>query len=453
KDPLNVGVRMAALGPHSLPVVLTKSGKMYEIAPQRKSSQGLPIVKDGGGNDVEVSRVTLDNVKNPTFWDTKGHAIDSPRASIDLDSLIKPKSGIGAPDPAKLAQKFTTSSGYNVFLGPVGPLLDVEVNQADNGVLMSQAGSLVYYAAIVNDVYAYFLTGTKNGGIPATPANSVVVGGVTIFRFPTDIVGLTEVTNFAAANGFTIVDPKALAVELKTSWVDATTVSNPSNYVIVSAKVPVFDTTNPLVWKPIGAAVKKLALVGMHVVGSTKGHGEMLWATFEHFDNSPNVPYTYIDNLGAVVPGPVSPGPWMFSSLPGGPFNQMHMSFDPTTGNIVALPGFTVSPSDTQHTHPFGMPPGNAASNSDIISVDDSVLTQLLPGDIRANYYMLGTTWTAGGAPPNGFNEVGTNILSNSTMETYQQNINCFACHQSTFGSPVPTTDISHIFAPLKPLF
>ncbi|HVT12392.1 MAG TPA: hypothetical protein VHE55_09005 [Fimbriimonadaceae bacterium] len=452
-EPFNVGVRVAALGPHSLPVVITTTGKVYEVAPQRKAADGLPIVNDANGNQVEVSRVTIGDDKQPIYWDTKSRAIKGPRASIDLESLTKPKTGIGAPDLSKLVVKFTTGDNHSFFLGPVGTLLDVEVNQADNGVLMSQAGSLVYYASFVNDVYAYFLTGTKDGGIPATPANSVVVGGVTIFRFPTDIVGLTEVTNFATANGFTIVDPKALAVELKTSWVDASTVSNPSNYVIVPAKVPVYDMSNPLQWKPIGAKVMKLALVGMHVVGSTKGHPEMLWATFEHFDNTPNAPYMYIDNLGATVPGPVSPGPWMFSSLPGGPFNQKHMSYDALTGNINALPGFTVSPSDTQRIHPFGMLPTNAASNSDIISVDDSVLTQLLPGDIRANYYMIGTTWTAGGLPPNGTNEVGTNILSNSTLETYQQNINCFACHQSTFGSPVSTTDISHIFGPLLPLF
>ena len=78
---------------------------------------------------------------------------------------------------------------------------------------------------------------------------------------------------------------------------------------------------------------------------------------------------------------------------------------------------------------------------------------QLFPGDLRGNYFMTGTTWTIGGAPPNGGNEVGTNVLANTTMETYQQGANCFACHQSTFGSPVSTTDISHIFGPLRPLF
>lgn len=447
------GVRMAAFGPHNLPVVITKGNKVYEIAPPRMSASGRVIVLDGSGKETEVSRLTLDANKKPVLLDNHNKPITNPKSSIDLTSLSKPKNGVGPANPADLVVKFTASaSGGSYFLGPVGFLLDVEVNQAGNGVLMSQNGSLVYYASMVNDVYAYFLTGTKDGGIPPTPANSVVVGGTTIFKFPTDIVGLTEVTNFATANGFTIVDPKALAVELKTSWVDAATVADPSKYVIVAAKVPTYDMTDPNHWILTGSAVMKLAMVGMHVVGSTAHHPEMLWATFEHFDNAPNAPYMYINNLGATVPGPISPGPWMFSSLPGGPFNVQHMSYDTLTGDINSIMPFTISPSDTNRVHPFGMPGGNAPSNTEVISIDNSVLSQLIPGDLRGNYFMTGTTWTDGFAP-NGGNEKGTNILSNTTMETYQQNINCFGCHVSTFGTTAATTDISHIFGPLKPLF
>jgi hypothetical protein len=89
----------------------------------------------------------------------------------------------------------------------------------------------------------------------------------------------------------------------------------------------------------------------------------------------------------------------------------------------------------------------------------------LAGGDVRRNYIMTGATWTIGGAGPTGCfksgggggNEVGTSKLENTTMETYQQGngppwatrfgANCFSCHGSN------TTNVSHMFDPLKPLF
>jgi len=451
-QPLKVGVRMAAFGPHNLPVAITRAGKIYEIAPTVLSSRGLPMMRDGSGKPIEVARTGLALDKSVILYDAKGKVIANPKAPADLENNVKSKAGTRAGDPADLVIQLS-SGGHSSFFGPGGRIMGIEVNQATNGVLMSQAGSLVYYASMVNDVFAYFLTGTKNGGIPPTPANSVVVGPNTIFRFPTDLVGLTEVTNFATANGFTIVDPNALAVELKTSWVDASTLPNPGQYIKVKAIVPTYDTTDPDHWKPNGTTGMLLAMVGMHVVGSTKGHPEMLWATFEHFGNASNAPYQYVNNFGFTVPGPFDPGPWTFSSVPGGPFNVQHMSYNSGTGGIDSIAPFHVDPSDTQRNNAWGMPGASAPSNTQIIAIDTSVLTQLIPGDFRGNYFMTGTTWTAGGFPPNGFNEVGTNLLANTTMETYNQGTNCFGCHRSTFGSPVSTTDVSHIFGPLKPLF
>ena len=48
-----------------------------------------------------------------------------------------------------------------------------------------------------------------------------------------------------------------------------------------------------------------MAMVGLHVVGSVKGHPEMVWATFEHIDNAPQNNYVYIatgdDPFGPIV--------------------------------------------------------------------------------------------------------------------------------------------------------
>jgi hypothetical protein len=68
---------------------------------------------------------------------------------------------------------------------------------------------------------------------------------------------------------------------------------------------------------------------------------------------------------------------------------------------------------------------------------------------------MTGATWTIGGNAPNANNQVGTNKLANTTMETYQQGsdptkntgLNCFGCHVTN------TTDVSHVYPAIAPLF
>jgi mono/diheme cytochrome c family protein len=128
---------------------------------------------------------------------------------------------------------------------------------------------------------------------------------------------------------------------------------------------------------------------------------------------------------------------------------------------------------------PTGVPNQNdatpAIANTEVISLNNSVLGQLAPGDVRANYYFVGSTWTFGGfAPtvpypllPTGANnqgsELGTSFLTNSTMETYDQatstsaSTNCFSCHNIGGGTPpagtAVTTKVSHIYSSLLPLF
>ena len=215
-------------------------------------------------------------------------------------------------------------------------------------------------------------------------------------------------------------------------------------------------------------------MVGIHVVGSAATHPEMIWATFEHFGNTPNAAYQYIDNTNTTkTVAQNTAGNWLFS-MPGsaGPFNNAHASMVPHTPNIAPVSPYTINPSDTIRLKPFGgaynitpnqVDATTAASNSEIIAVNNSVLGQLIGGDVRGNYYMVGSTWTMKGASPSGSysgsggagNEVGTSQLSNTTMETYQQGpdsqwnqyTNCFSCHQTN------TTSVSHIFNHVKPLF
>jgi hypothetical protein len=87
-----------------------------------------------------------------------------------------------------------------------------------------------------------------------------------------------------------------------------------------------------------------------------------------------------------------------------------------------------------------------------MISLNNSVRSQLVKGDVRANYFFVGSTWTEGGQAPTGAypqgNVIGTSQLANSTMETFQQQTgnNCFSCHRTN------TTNVSHVYPIVLPL-
>jgi hypothetical protein len=94
---------------------------------------------------------------------------------------------------------------------------------------------------------------------------------------------------------------------------------------------------------------------------------------------------------------------------------------------------FTISPSDTLRLKPFGaasnvspnpIDGSSAASNSEIISINNNISAMMPSGDIRNNYVMSGATWSIPGVPPGASGtgiQVGTSQLTNSTMETYDQ--------------------------------
>jgi mono/diheme cytochrome c family protein len=205
----------------------------------------------------------------------------------------------------------------------------------------------------------------------------------------------------------------------------------------------------------------------------------MIWATFEHVGNTPNAAYSYVATGGTMKSvAQTTAGTWLFSKTgAGAPFNSEHMTF--VSPNIVASSGNTISPSNTLRLNAWGANPSvapnpvdatTAASNSEIISINNSVRGMMPAGDPRDNYFTTGATWTVNGFAPTGsFSgsvsngiEVGTSQMANSTMETYQQfpSMNCFACHGRGSGTVNPNLSaamdnnpISHIYQVIKPLF
>lgn len=397
-----------------------------------------PISRGGGGRHVFHSGVFF----NVSALDSSGHRHFIP---IDQTPLQQPEEG--------------------------HPFIDVNMEQGQpqgGEVLMTRTGSLVYYSTMVNNVFTYFLTGTSNGNLQST-------------HFPINQRELDPVIAFGRLHGAGFPDSNAFAILVKTSWVEATSLPDPDNYILMKGTIPTYRIVDSANWVRNGQKTVTLAMVGMHVVGSTAGrpgHPEMIWATFEHAGNTPNAAYDYVDSNHILVTVPQNTtGNWLFcDDGAAGSFNEPHMTF--LIDKIEAARGFTISPSNTLRMKPWGSASDNAASgfpfvnNTEVIAINNSIHGLLASGDVRSHYILIGATWTKDGRPPMGpfsptgenelgENELGTNQLLNSTMETYHQGnrlfrngFNCFVCHSSGADPDSLTKPgVSHMFETLYPLF
>lgn len=349
-----------------------------------------------------------------------------------------------------------------------------EIGQAGGGgVLMSQGESLVYYGLHVNNIFAYFLTGQKEDFFAMTkyPYNDRQLKAV-------------EVYTGARFEDVFLYSPKALVMELKTSWVKASTLKNPEDFIRIKGEIPTYKPAQgkeTTLWKRQQATeVTELALVGLHIVGTVQNHPEFVWATFEHLSNVPDASYWYNTAGGKSKT-------FAFSSKGTYTFAQSGVSVQEANtkcmkenrdGDIVAVEksgtlacANGISPSSTVRVNPWGSPgeKASAENNTLLISNNRSVINQLPEGDVRKNYIQVGGTWTAGRtdgdlAPipdTDGYKESvnlrGSPLLANSTMETYTQDLNCFDCHFQSAKAPdsfkvVDYSALSHIYEEIVPL-
>lgn len=322
--------------------------------------------------------------------------------------------------------------------------------------LISDAGSVTYFGIHANDVYANYLTQQMGGAFEGTPLDT---------NFP---VSEAEVQMIEKAAGITFPDAVAMTMELKTAWVDASTV-DASRFITMAAVVPDFDQTSSATAWPSNGATKEitLALVGLHIAAPVQGHPEMVWSSFEHISNAPLAEYFYTTSAGTASAAYDSSGSWLY--IPGGTAEPATMTSSATfDGSAVAINvanGATaIGPIPVVQKNPWGNGPGSDAatlqSNTDLVSLNSSVLGMLNGlGDVRANYYQLGGIWTAKGELPSGggdANNRGGLQMANTTMETFHQFTsqnpgvqNCFTCHSTNSASGL---ELSHIYGALSPL-
>lgn len=509
----NLTLSATKFGPDGLPFVLDDKGRLREFvtAPGRA---GLTAGSAPGSEGAaEIASVRPGANGRAEFLDAEGKPVTAFTPTVTAGMLPQRLGrlvGLAAPGPTDRALSATDErqriaaalTAKKILIrvatrtGPVfveagsGEIVNLSPGQAGrhHGVLVSQQNATVYYEVLVNDVYAWYLTGRKtpNGIAPTYDGADPTTFGL----FPTGPSDLAAVVDFARSHGgpSSFADGNALAVEVKLSWVEAATLPDQAQgYITAEAEVPVYDTGNPADWVPNGSKRAKVALVGAHVVGSTKGHPEMVWATFEHQANAPLAAYTYTSG-GQQKLVPSNPtGPWTFSaSGPQANYNALLAEYITQAGlqqgHIVstASPPVAIVPNNVLRQKAWGVASDGTPNQQDatpaiaatqVISLNTDVRAKLAAAgaqaDPRFNYLLIGATWTMnGGEPvgpfPTGGNEIGTSMLTNSTMETFMQGTdttfatgtNCFACHTSSGTNPKvqANTSVSHFFDSIAPL-
>ncbi len=450
---MSFSIKGRSNGSKNLPILFEKeTKKMFDVDKTPKSKDNYQLIYNSNFKETEIGKIKI--VKNtPQFYDLKNNLIKSPSLiltkGLDADTTIQQFS-VGNTTISLAQVRIGIGISTIIIIAP-------EQGQSTGDVLMTRSGSLIYYNQMVNDVYAVFLTMVKNHVLSDTA------------KFPTTQAELTQITDYATLKNIPIVEPNSLAMELKSSWVETTNISNIADYVTIKATVPNYIQSSTSVWTQNGTKVATLALLGLHVVGSVKNHPEMIWGSIEHIGNTPNRTYTYRTTSGTnTTVSADTNSPWLFSDPNAINFNESHMTMNGT--DIQALAPHSISPSNTERTKPFGYGTqangaagtinSEAISNAQVIATNKDVNDRLVGNDVRKKYFHIGSTWNAfaPSVPSVHGKAVGTNQLSNSTMETYTQFIsgspnplgNCFNCHTSNNGQvnrDMPQlTFLTHIF-------
>jgi hypothetical protein len=284
--------------------------------------------------------------------------------------------------------------------------------------------------------------------------------------------------NFIKTNG--LFDPAKLrafnpnesfpvdSLTLKAAWKVVVPGEDVSTFYTRKAQIALLTTRNGKIVLSGKTKTVEVALVGFHIAGTVANHPEMIWATFEHLQNAPDLPKP----MNAMAPNDVvSSKDWTFYKA-GTPFKSCNVNAAGSGALKLNEATQTLGPvTEVCRMIPYG---GGADSNvANIKSLNNSVHSQL--NGIWNNYFDVGAVWFAAnnGLKPNctfqpGSLEcpatpgkpilTGSTQLSNTTVETFTQSQstqdNCFACHNTvqvtspnTIAPSLPglNVNISHV--------
>lgn len=249
------------------------------------------------------------------------------------------------------------------------------------------------------------------------------------------------------------------ALELKVSWVDVNTIK-------ADEQQHYFITTAAVVDNKGNYQLRKMALLGMHVVGVVINHPEFIWATFQHKDIAPVYDWkkhAVDSNAERLLYTPKA------NALQGILYGGNNQPYD--------LFKFGVPKTqDDEFMKTCQQEPMNF---DNIKSINDCVASKL--DDVWKNYFYNGSIWidtdgmlpekqaetlvtwgdSLNNAKPNGIARGSLNN-ANITMETFTQTfqkdinainvsnvVNCLDCHNAVSfaqGKPRSPLYVSHIF-------
>lgn len=308
-----------------------------------------------------------------------------------------------------------------------------------DGIMVDHHGRGVYYSQHINSTFVDFITTRK-------------------LTDPANVRDLPPATTFPIAGG-------KGALELKVSWMIVEEGDDVSDMFTMETEVArLINKNGAIVIDPDSIETAEVALVGFHIGGVVAGHPEMIWATFEHKRNAPNVP------PGATADTVVSQDSSIFYT---GGTTYQECNVNPAISRTLKLDEATqtLSPiTQVCRLFEFGSDP---ETQSEDVKTNDANISKLNASvqsgieGIWSNYFEVGAIWFKDGndlKPGLSLADdsllTGSLRLSNSTIETFTQTQsvmnNCFRCHNtkqefppgSTELDPLPATNlnISHAF-------
>jgi len=294
---------------------------------------------------------------------------------------------------------------------PKGSVL-AGINQAaSDGILVDQNNRAIYTSIYINETYRDFVLENK-------------------LNTPAGLRGVDSTLNFPVGS-----------FSLKVAWKIVGAGEEVSNFYTKKAKVSKLankDGKIVLTDKPIEETV---ALVGFHIAVAIKGHPEMVWATFEHNQNAP-------DLVEGQMPGDeVAATDYTFYKS-----RTLASACNDKAEPIIKLNEETqeITPI-TQVFRQYRLGGGTSVNQNNIDRLNDVFHNKMAANSVWRNYREIGAIWfnqSDALKPNSSFASTdtlltGSKRLSNSTIETFTQRTRdldqCFGCHNTTALVAVPT--------------
>lgn len=231
--------------------------------------------------------------------------------------------------------------------------------------------------------------------------------------------------------------PAENSVDLKSSWIDMST--------IPSAQQSRYYTTQAWVLDPTSGACSQrtMGLAGLHIVAKTPSRPQWIWSTFEQIDNvpvttgatpTPNTVFNFNDGTGASMP---AQDPYC---IPGQPGNQNGCPANPPPPAVMPASASQATKFNVTRVMPIGIGPGTTPATN---SAYQGLLAKAAPNSPWQYYQLVMTQWPVPGnapqnqgRPANSFPGSGaTSSFANVSLETFDQTsifTGCMNCHNAT---------------------